>query len=233
MRAWRRLLGCAAAALLLVGASAASASASAPAATEEATGGAPTPWRFDFLGGFHMALMEETELGAALTAYGHPGFVLGPSGALGVSYDLLSWLRIGGRVDVRYADLERDNHLPNVLRPSDRGVPGSMWRATPLFVAEARACLSGASCYGREAAEMGLQLAAGVGATFLRIRGEADAAAHVVVEGALVMRVWIEDVGVGARLGHAGVYLADFPASGLGHGFVWSPTVGLYMGHRW
>jgi len=190
----------------------------------------PFHWAMWLGGGLTFVLLEDTRLGDQLRDAGYTFDVNGPALSLSIERDVLDWLVVGGTLDLRWVDGERDDAgLSSELLPR---LDMSLWRVGAGAYAQATLCLEYRSC-NYEGAFFGALVGASVGPTLWNLRDNTEVALFVRLDLALTWYFAVDHFLLAMRLGHALLWQSGLGPNDLGHGFEWSPTTEIRMGWRW
>ncbi len=187
-------------------------------------------WAIWLGAGMTIALLDDTPLGDAIREAGYTFDVNGPALSLSIERDVLDWLIVGGTLDLRWVDGERDNpELSGDLLPA---VDMSLWRVGAGAYAQATLCLEYNGCRF-EGLYFGALLGASAGPTLWTLRDVTEVGAFVRFDIALTWYFRADAFLIAMRLGHALLWQSEMGPNALGHGFEWTPTVELRTGWRW
>lgn len=205
-----------------------------PASSPE---GSPTPavseahdWAIWFGGGFNILLIEDTPLADQLRDAGYSFDVNGPAFSLSVEHDVLDWLVVGGSLDLRWVEGQRD--YPDLAGQRLPDLETSLWRVGAGAYAQAILCLEYNGCRS-EGLYFGALVGMSLGPTVWTLRDTTELGAFFRFDFALSWYLSADRFMLGLRVGHAFIWQSGLGPDDLGHGFEWSPTIELRTGWRW
>lgn len=188
------------------------------------------PWALWLGGGLNLFFLEDTPLSDQLLAAGYTFDGSGPTFSLSLERYVLDWLVVGGTLDVRWVEGERDHPELTAQRlPQDTM---SLTRVGAGAYVQPTLCLLYESCRD-DGIFFGALLGVAFGPTFWRLRDASELGGFIRFDFALTWYFQIERFLLALRVGHAMIWQSEMGPDDLGHGFEWTPTIEIRAGWRW
>lgn len=203
----------------------------APTPAPDPTPALARPWGLWLGYGFHVLILDKTPLGDQLWAAGYEPGGIGTALSLSLERYVLDWLIVGGTLDLRLLDTEREHSALSGTRLPR--LESSLSRVGVGAYVQPTLCLETWGRCQREGFLFGLHVGVGAGPTLWTLRDATEAGAFLRFDIGLLWAIHADGFQIALRLLHAFAWQSELGPDRLGHPFEWTPGADLRIGWRW